>query len=246
MIKGLQKKYIIITFIVIAIVAISTVIFNKEGFVFSGPYIVKGGELTIEKALPNSTVFIENKKVGVTNSKGSASFKRIGLGSKSILVYHKDTWPWVFEFESKSNKVVIVRPLQVNMVTDGTVLKDKLRKFAEKELNNYREPTQSNPIKRNNVRIWVVGTTIYKQKGSDVKTVFVSQNPIRNVFWYGDRNDILIITTLNNVFALDIRKNKIQNFQPIYTGISPEAVANPKKIDKIFVRDGNQYLSVSI
>ncbi|MBL4644584.1 MAG: hypothetical protein JKX80_01830 [Candidatus Pacebacteria bacterium] len=247
--KIAQKKYIFAGGIALSVLVLLFGILSQAGFVFSGPYLVRGGELVIENARPNSVVFVENSRVGVIDDAGDATFTGIKPGSRSLIISHEDAWPWIFEFESTSGESTIIQPLQVNIETDGAVLanpEDPLRKRAETELDAYKEPSRTQPLSRNQITVWIEGSTIFAREGEEVRTILASKNPIRNILWYGERSDVIIVTTLNNVFALDIRKNQVQNFHPIYTGAAPEAVPDSTLSEKIFVRDVQQYFYISI
>lgn len=247
--KSPSKKYILSAGIALAVLVLIFGALSQSGFVFSGINLVRGAELVIENARPGSTIFIENKRSGTIGEDGTATFSGIKPGATNLIVSHTDAWPWVFDFESTAGASTTVAPLQVNVETDGSVLtdpEDPLLVRAKEKLNEYREPSRIQPLHRSEVQVWIEGANILTQQGEEVRTVFSSQNPIRNVLWYGDRNDVVIVTTLNNVFALDIRESEVQNFHPIYTGAAPEAVADPIRSDKIFVRDADQYFSISI
>lgn len=244
-----RKKYIFTGGIAVAVLVLLFGVLSQAGYVFSGPYLVKGGVLKVEQSTPNSNVFVDDRRIGKTNSNGNGEFTGIKLGTQSVLVSHADRWPWVLDVEIESGKETVVRPLQVLEETDGAVLAnsdDPLRLRAQSEFATYREPNRIQPLERNNALVWVDGSNIMVQQNQEVRTLFASLHPITNVAWYGDRSDAIIVAVQNNVFALDLRKGSIQNFLPIYTGGSPEAVADPIRSDKLFVRDIGEYFSISI
>lgn len=245
----MKRTYIFAGGIAVAVLIIGIGIIDYKGYVFSGPYVVKGGTLVIEEARGNSDVFIDNKRVGHTNEEGHASFSGIKIGKRTVIVAHEDSWPWILDFASVSGRTTTLQPLQVFEDPRGSNLvnsEDPLYIRATQNFNDYREPTRIAPLERADVRVWVEGTRILTQKNEEVRTVFTSPNAIRNVFWYGDRTDAVIVASHDKVFALDLRASEIQNFQPIYMGSAPEAIDDPIRTNEIFVRDGQQYLSISI
>ncbi|MBF05085.1 hypothetical protein CL644_00020 [bacterium] len=244
-----RKKYIFAGGIVVAVFFLAFGVISQAGYVFSGPYLVRGGVLEITNAVPNSIVFIDNRRVGRIQNNGSGEFIGIKPGTRNVLVAQSERWPWILDFDISAGSKVTVVPLQVLEETDGEILStitDPIRIRAEQEIAQYREPTRIQPLNRANVFVWVEGTSILTQDGDTVRTVFSSASPIRNVFWYGDRSDAIIVATQANVFALDLRASSIQNFQPIYSGSAPKAVADPSRSNKIFVNEADQYFSVSI
>ena len=244
-----RKKYVFAGGIVVALLVLTFGIMNQSGYVLSGPYLVKGGVLIIQNSVPNSSVFIDERRIGKTNNNGAGEFTSIKPGTRSVLVSQTDTWPWIMDYDIEAGGITTLEPLQVLRETDGEVLvqkDDPVRLRAQTQFSEYREPTRIQPLEREGTLVWVSGANISIQKGDTVRTVFSSLTPITNVFWYGDRSDALIIATQNNVFALDLRQSSLQNFQPIYIGGAPNAVADPVRSDRIFIQDAGQYFYITI
>jgi len=249
--RKIQRKTILTGGSILAVFILLFGAFSQAGFVFAGPYLItKGGTLLIEQARPQSNVFIDNRQVGIVDAQGKATFARIKPGKRNIIVSNESAWPWTFEFVSISSESITLEPLQVNVKTDGEVITDTenpLNSIAIEAFKNYQPPTQANPLERSTRKIWVVGSNIFmQQENGEVINIYASQNTIRNIFWYGDRDGILIIASLNNVFALDVREIPVKNFQPIYTGSAPEAVDDESTYDKIFIHDADGYLYITI
>jgi len=246
---GGTRMYILGIGIALAITVLAAGTLHEVGYVISDFKIVKSGTLIIENARPFSNVFIDNKRIGQIDETGTTEFTGIKPGARTVLIGNATVWPWVLDFTILPDTTVSLTPLQVNQESDGAVLRDAsdpIRQRAITEFKNYREPTRMQPLEREGVRVWVEGVTIFVQKNDEVRQVFTSSNPLREVSWYGDRSDAIIVASLNNVFALDIRKSSVQNFLPIYTGSAPEAVSDPIRSSKIFVKDADQYFEVSI
>ncbi|QSH39489.1 hypothetical protein JXR01_00545 [Candidatus Kaiserbacteria bacterium] len=244
-----RKKYIFAGGIVVAVIVLAFGVISQAGYVFSGPYLVKGGVLEITNAVPDSAVFIDSHRVGRIQNNGSGEFLGIKPGMRNVLVAHPERWPWILDFDIDAGSTMTLAPLQVLEETDGEVLSnaaDPVRIRAEQEIAQYREPTRIQPLNRTGILVWVEGSNILTQDGDIVRTVFSSTSPIRNVLWYGDRNDAIIVATQTNVFALDLRASSLQNFQPIYSGGSPKAAADPIRSNKLFIEEAGQYFSVSI
>lgn len=243
------RTNILIAGIIVSGAVLMVGLMNQAGFVLSGPYVVRGGTLTITDALPGSTVFIDEKRIGTIGADGSASFARIHPGKRTTIVSHASMWPWTLTFESQSGQPNTLTPLQVRRETQGSSLtdtNDPLYISAKRELDTYREPTRINPLERNGVMVWVDGSTVYAQENGAVRTIFASIHPITSVMWYGDRNDAIIVATQNVVAALDLRGNKVQNYLPLYTGVAPRAAADSVRSTHIFVEDDGKYFTVDL
>lgn len=247
--KHTQKKYIFGLGVALAALILFVGVVHQAGYVLAWPYIVKGGTVVVEDARPLSDVFIDNRRAGRVSREGVGVFDGIKPGTRSIIVAHGGSWPWIFEFEGVSNKTVTLHPLQAFEETTVVPLlsvDDPVRMRADEQLREYREPTQSAPLEREGVRAWVSGTSILVRDSNGPRTIFTSPNPVRSIHWYGERNDAIIASVNNNVFALDIRESQVQNFQPIYTGSTPTSVADPIRPESIFVEDRSQVFSISI
>ena len=244
-----RKKYVLAGAVLVSLFVLASGVISQAGYVLSGQYIVKGGTITLANTLAGSVVFIDDKQVGRIDAAGNGVFEGVKPGDRNVIVSHTDAWPWIFDFQSFPDGNTTLYPLQVAKDTNGTVLQDPadpIRRQAIVAFAKYGEPTRMQPLERVGTRVWVVGTAIFVQQNEEVRNIFSSPNPLRNVFWYGDRNDVIIVTMQNKVFALDLRKTEIQNFQPIYQGAAPEAVPNPTRSNIIFVRDAKQYFSIEI
>lgn len=247
--KVRTRKLILIAGGTLSVLIVLAGLIHQAGFVFSGVYIVKGGSLEITQALPNSAVFVDEKRRGTVAPDGTTTINGIRPGVRSVIVSHDTTWPWILDIHSSAGTPNSLIPLQVRKEARGATLsdaQDPLYISAQNEFKAYGEPTRFNPLSRNGVIVWVDGTTIYKQENGDMRTIFASVNPIRNVFWYGDRNDAIIVATQNVVVALDLRGREVQNFLPLYTGNAPEAVSDSIRSSHIFVRDADTLFTIEL
>jgi len=245
----ITKERILYTGIALVVIVLLIGAVNQTGYVFAGYKFVKEGYITIEDAKPNSAVFIDNKSRGNVDASGVGTFDRIKPGKRNIIVAAADSWPWVFDTHVQSNETSIITPLQIAQETQGEPLddvSDPVHWQAKKEIRDYREPTSINPLERNGIKVWIEGTYIFVQKNEEVRVIHASTKPVRNIFWYRERDDAIVVASQNNVFVLDVRKSEIQNFLPVYTGTAPEAVADPLRPNYIFVKEGENYLALNI
>ena len=232
-----------------AFLVLATGVLQQAGFVRSGPYLVRGGTLAIEGARANSTVFIDNRRIGTIDEDGSRKFNAIKPGIRNVIVSHPDAWPWTFTFESIPSETRTLRPLQVTQESRIIAVENQSSSTYQRAvalLDGYREPVRSQPLEREDYRVWIEGTTVFVQKNDEVYSVFSSIHPIRNMSWYGARADTLILAVHNDVFALDIRTNEVQNFQPIYSCVAPEAVVDSGNAATLLLRDEGQYFSITL
>tara|TARA_B100000745_G_scaffold58094_1_gene34430 strand:+ start:21016 stop:21765 length:750 start_codon:yes stop_codon:yes gene_type:complete len=243
------KKYILYVGGVIAALVLLLGALSQAGFVVSGAYIVKGGTLTITSAYPDSIVFIDNRQVGRVAADGTFSKYPVKPGKRSIILSHTTSWPWMYTVNMQSRKNISIAPLQITKDPIRSLLTasdDPLLLSANSALSDYREPTRPQPLERNRRLVWVEGTTIYTQENDTVRSVISIQSPITSVFWYGDREDAIIVSARNAVFALDLRYGGAQNYLPLYTGTKPQAVADPIRSNIIYVKDAGDIFTLDI
>lgn len=248
--KSTKRKYILGATVALVVVILGIGVVHQVGYVFSGPYLVKGGTLTITDARPQSDVFIDNHRIGSVNGNGTATFSGISLGERNVIVASENTWPWIFDFVSSSGEEVVLAPLQVfedaqgePIAADDSATIQRITSL----FNDYREPIQANPLKRDANAVWVEGTQVFVRMGNDdVHSVYSSQQPIRNISWFKNRDDVIVIASQHTVFALDLRESSVQNFQPIYTGSEPYALVDPEETGSVIVREGEQYLRITL
>lgn len=244
-----RTTYLFAGGIALAAILLIVGVFDQAGYVFSGPYIVKGATITIERALPESDVFVNNRNVGRTDADGVVTVTGVAPGATQLIVSRDDVWPWLLSFESAPGAELRFRPLQVAKRITPTVLAsdDAARQRAASLVAQYREPTRNEPLARDGVRVWVEGTSLFAQTADGaMRTVLSSKYPLRTVAWYADRDDAVVVASRDSVFALDLYQSEVRNFQPIYTGTAPAAIADPDDPRVLFVRDGARYLRIEL
>ena len=128
------------------------------------------------------------------------------------------------------------------------------------EIQRSNIPTQGFPIERDGVSAWVDGTNIGAANSQpetplffcdttleclDEITVLEGDEEIRNLDFYKDRNDVLLMSAQNGVFAIEIdRRGFTQNFQPVYKGTQePRFIV---KDNELYVLDGELLFIVSL
>jgi len=243
------RAYILVAGICTAIGVLVFGALYQANYVVSGFSLVQGGSLELYHARPFSAVFLDNRRVGTIGTDGTLTLTTVRPGIRSLIVAHPGSWPWIFDVKIESSLHTRISPVQVPKAAAYFTLedpRDPLREVAERELATYREPSRITPMVRNDTHVWVDGTTLYAQIGEEVHSVATSATPFRSVFWYENRDDAIAVATQNVVAVFDIRKNSIQNYFPLYTGSTPEAVANPDNPKEILIRDNGNIIVLKI
>lgn len=116
---------------------------------------------------------------------------------------------------------------------------------------------------RKNVKIWIDGDTIYGQWLGDSDeapkyycsgngdlnncngTVLVFQSfvPIRTFDFYPSRDDAIILTLDDGVYAVEIDRRTYQNFYPLYRGQMPDFRVSR---NQVYIKDGDKLLVLNL
>ncbi len=112
---------------------------------------------------------------------------------------------------------------------------------------------------RNRVEIWKEENTIFikwlKDKESlpnyfckndnceNTTSVFKSTDDIKNFGFYPGREDVIVISVSEGIYAIEVDARVHQNFQPIYKGTDPYFVI---KDGKFFIKDNNNIFKIKL
>lgn len=222
----------------LAILSAQTIGFRiDKGFSF-----VRTGTISVINLDSTVRVFLDNKRVGTFSEAagGSIVIKNVLPGRHSILVSKNDYWPWLKEVEVQKEEVFTAYPFFILKNTSGVVIQKEDEEYMsiKESVENQILPANNNKrISANGTHaIWVEDNTIMAEwlGGEDsfpyyfcdqsqctrTITVFTSLTPIRNLTFYKKREDVLIFSSENGLFAIEIDTQGVQNFQPIYKGAS--------------------------
>ena len=76
------------------------------------------------------------------------------------------------------------------------------------------------------------------EKCSTNITAFQSDITIKNLAFLNNRNDAVIISLGNSVYALELDRREVQNFEPIYIGVDPRFYKSQD--NTIYILDGSE------
>lgn len=222
---------------------------SQFGFVVSGFSIVRGATISITNSLPNSSIYVDKRRISSIHKSGVAKIDGLTPKKHSIIVSRADVWPWIITTTPSKGERITFHPTQVTRTPKVVELnkeKDAERiQTASHLINNYREPTRSTPLIKNDKKIWVEGVTIYEQYKDTQKKVFTAKTPIRSINWYNDTDTAIIISAQDTVAVIDIQGDSVENFFPLYKGTSPKATPSPDTKRLLFIQDGDKFFTLS-
>ena len=223
------------------------------------------GRIVIDRLEAGSAVYVDKIESKVVNStRENVSLRRLHVGTHSILIVRAGFWPWLKEVEIKKGEKIFLSPFAVSENSSGFFIDESdpeyeslLARFSALAPPDFENKKISED---GNIAFWVDESTIFVEwlgeqglipssfcNESDCPRVTVPLTvggDIRNVDFYKGRNDVLIVSFGNGVFAIEIDSKNHQNFQPIFEGQSPQFLL--KSENSIYVLDGGVLREVAI
>ena len=179
--------------------------------------------LQIESFDKNLTIFIDNQRKTAPQDI-NPQFK-LKNGKHTIVISKEKYWPWIKEIEIKKESNSTVRPFFIPQNTSGLLIGEADPEYLQ-ILSLFEENLISNQA-----------LAILSDDNAVLKT------SITAIDFYKNREDVVLISSGDGVFALEIDSENIQNFQPIYKGKSPVFVK--KDNSSIYILDNDNLMIVN-
>jgi len=209
-----KKKSYLYAFILIIILAVLFGIFYKNN---------QYGDLQIKSLDEDLTIFIDNKKT-TAEQDINPQFK-LERGKHIIVIAKDNYWPWIKEVEIEKKETSIIQPFFIPKNTSGLLIG-----VQDPEYNRIISLFQDNLIATSTLNL-------ISEKNADLKP------SITSIDFYKDRQDIVIISSGDGIYALEIGSENIQNFQPIYKGKNP--IFKKRDSSSIYIFDNDNLMLVS-
>ncbi|MCH7597790.1 carboxypeptidase regulatory-like domain-containing protein [Patescibacteria group bacterium] len=202
--------------------------------------LVRTGIISVINLDSEVKVFLDNRRTGTFSEAagGSIVIKNVLPGTHSLLVSKEGYWPWIKEVKVQKKETSTAYPFFILKNTNGIVILKE-----DEEYTSIKESIESEvlPEKGNKLIsasgthvIWVEENTIMAEwlgeedalpfyfcsytECTRTVEVLASLTAIRNLTFYKEREDVLIFSSQNGLFAIEIDAQGIQNFQHIYKG----------------------------
>lgn len=217
--------------------------------------LVRTGSISIEGA-PAARIFIDEKRSGTVPADGVLRIPKVLPGARNVLVAEDGKWPWTKSVEVVEDETTAVHPFLVHSSPVARVLQNSDPQFAiaKTAFAARALPSPVTPLSSpdKTVEVYVRDTTlgaVWRGASSSTPRFFcpkdvcgpidvlrTQQGGVRNVSFYGERSDVLIVAVTNGIFALDLDPTGTQNFQPLYLGTEPNFALHDH--DTMFIEDG--------
>ena len=210
--------------------------------------IGKSGTLTLDLPLSETNVFIdEEKKLTTTQDNEPVEFL-LSPKRHSVIISRDGYYPWTKEIVIPSKGIVKLSPIFITINTSGQIITKNDPEYTKlrRTVIEAPVPTKDKPkiSKDGSAVLWMDDNEIIVTIASTTYSVIQPDTAIRSVDFYRDRGDVVIFSTSNAIYAIEIDKAGKQNFMPIYKGISPTFYKNDP--DFVYVWDNGTLMEVII
>lgn len=247
-----NRIYLWITIAIIVIIG---------GYVAYDQFINVG---TVTVTVPEgTTVFVDNNEEIASTNTATESL-RLKSGEHTIIVSKEGFWPWAKVVNVQTNEETALSPFMVGHTADGTFIDEANPEYdaliaqtdaviAPKETARLASPAATVEVWVEDNAIfaeWVGGDSLPRYFCDESNTcnntieVFSSSEPIKNVAFYKDRNDVLLVAVDTAINVIEIDKKEFQNIQPLYQGISPTFVVTEG--GSVILRDQDAIMEVAL
>jgi len=180
------------------------------------------GILKINTSDKNLQIFIDEKDNGLLEN----NILKLKKGEHSIILVKENYWPWTTNTNIDRKQISEINPFFVPQNTNGFIISKSDPEFYD-ILNLFQ--TRKTHID-------------WEQDENTPKELLTFEAEIKSSDFYKDRTDVIIISTENGIYAMEIKTDSVPNFQPIYKGINPDFVK--KNNDSIYVLDEGNLMEV--
>jgi len=190
-----------------------------------------GGNISLSVPNAGSQLFVDNKKELTTFTPNEEiTFSGLSEGAHSILVFRPGFLPWAKEIDIKSGDTSMVTPFIFPAELNPEEVAGGYEKYQELFQKNEAHITSTS----GNVSVSINGNTISAdwlggnqlphffcddESCNDQQIVFShSKEPIQSVSFFPGREDLIIFSVSEGIYAIELDKRGTQNFQPVYVG----------------------------
>ncbi len=210
--------------------------------------IGKIGQVTMTLPLPKTSIFIDQDQKIDTTKENEPVDVSLSPGSHQIIISGNGYFPWTKNITVPSGGTVTLSPIFIAQNTSGSIITNKDPEYGKikSDIAANKLPTLVHPIlsSDNTTTLWVENNAILVKTPTATTTVIQPDTEIKNVSFYKNRNDVVMFSTNNTIYAIEVSSNGTQNFMPIYKGTKPAFIAPDPNY--IYVEDATSLMQVII
>ncbi len=234
---------------ILTVVVILGIYLYVDGYRFTSNLTLgKSGNLIVNIPLPLTSIYIDNsKKIETTTDNETVKIK-LSPKAHSIIIGRDGYFPWTKEFVMPSKGEIILNPLFVSQNASGQIITQSDPEYwkIRNQITRDQLPTQDKPkiSSDEKYKLWVDDNGVMISNGEKQIKVIEPDTAIRSVSFYKDRNDAIIFSTANSIYAIETDTSGVQNFLPIYRGTRPAFIEMDTSF--IYVLDGENLMQIII
>lgn len=246
---------------VLAVVVTVTVFFILYGVWFEA----RVGSIDVYVQKRGTAIYLNEKRVGTARSDNQiVKLSRISPGEHSLLLTRDGFFPWEKTIKISSGKATLAQTFLVRENINTYIKKVDFTDKEKSEINKRFNTKTSRisfggdgnvEIKREGSQItarWLGGKesipNFFCDSTNCNETTLVlnsDKGDIGNILFYPNRDDIVLFSVGESIFAIEIDKKNTQNFQPVYRGVSPEFAIDSTN-SRLYIREGDLLLGVTL
>lgn len=188
------------------------------------------GTLVVNSPAYGSRVFVDQHLSGTLKETPDSVHLSEQAGKHNVMVSKEGYWPWAQDIEIKKNETTELHPF----VIPQKVATDRVVRLV-----------MSNGVTSIDPEYTKIAALFENLAISDEIQPLVEATHILNVS-YADyapgRTDVLLVATIDGIYAVGVEKSDHPNFQPIYKGENPSFVKT--KDSALYIKDGDTIFHV--
>jgi hypothetical protein len=210
--------------------------------------IGKLGAVTLTIPVPQTSLFIDQSQKIQTEKENETITVKLTPTVHQVIVSTAGYFPWTKDFKIKSGEQVTLSPLFVAQNTSGSIIGASDPEYwkIKNAIASDILPSLAHPLYSTDKSstLWVENNAILVKTQIATTTVIQPDTEIKNVSFYKDRNDVVVFSTNNTVYAIEVESDGTQNFMPIYKGTSPAFIESD--LHSIYIEDNGALMQVAI
>jgi hypothetical protein len=253
---GMERKQYVYAVIgvVIAFVGIVVVVLMST--------IGRSGSIILTVPKENTTIFVDLEEQYITKKNNETVTLSVRSGTRSVLAHNPDSLPWgktlYIPSRGTARADIVLVPATVSWQnvpaskpTDTKLLtyQQAAALFISHNINTFSEDAK--------MRVDIEGQSLVEQWLGEEKdlptfcgmndcktptTIFTTEKQgaaykIKDVVFFPGRDDAVIFSIADGVYAIELDRRPVQNFFPVYRGLNPYVTI---KDGYVYVKDGEK------
>jgi len=206
------------------------------------------GMVVLNIPYKDTTIFINDDRKITTTNDGEKVIEKLSPTEHRIIVSLSGYYPWAKQIKIPSNGTVEFTPMFVPQNPYGYIVgaTDPEYNQIKKSIAQNKTPEEKSPKVSidGKTTAWVKDNTIFVKNEDKIFEVVKPETPIRNVEFYKNRSDAIIFSSGDGVYAIEVEKNGIQNFMPVYKGEKPVFIFGDENY--VYIQDNLLLMQVVI